>query len=141
MTTIKFRRKGLPGMQLYPMLKLATSKVSISLRLLSHVPQDTSKSMCPVGVDDCPGVIPWKVSCIGVSSARLRPISIKVFLIIRFKEAPLSINVLATLCRRIGIFTMKGKFPSDTSICGLSFGLNDILTLDQNHIGSFSLCF
>jgi hypothetical protein len=30
----------------------------------------------------------------------------------------LSINVLATLCRMIGIFTMKGKFLSESSVSG-----------------------
>jgi hypothetical protein len=41
----------------------------------------------------------------------------KVFLIMRFREAPLSINVLATLCHPIGIFTTKGKFLSDSFVC------------------------
>jgi hypothetical protein len=34
----------------------------------------------------------------GVRSAKLRPISMKVFLIMIFNEAPLSINVLGTMC-------------------------------------------
>jgi hypothetical protein len=34
----------------------------------------------------------------------------KVFLMIRFYEALLSISVLATFCRLIGSLTMKGKF-------------------------------
>jgi hypothetical protein len=100
------------------MSKMATSNVSISLRLLSPVPQDTSRSMRPIGVDDYPGMIPWKVSCIGVISARLRPISMMVFLIMRFKEAPQSINVLATLCRPIGMLTMKDMFLSDSFVSG-----------------------
>jgi hypothetical protein len=36
-------------------VKLTTSNVSISMRFFSPVPQDTSKSMRPMGVDDCPG--------------------------------------------------------------------------------------
>jgi hypothetical protein len=67
-------------------------------------------------VDDCPGMIPWKVSCTGVNSAKLRPISMKVFLIIKFSEPPLSIKVLVILCRPIGILTMKGRFLSDSSM-------------------------
>jgi hypothetical protein len=101
--TVNFRRKGLPKIQLYPMSKLATSNVSISLHLFSPVPQNTSRSMRPMEVDDYPGMIPWKVSCTGVNSAKLRPISMKVFLIIKFSEAPLSIKVLVSLWRPIGI--------------------------------------
>jgi hypothetical protein len=52
MTAMNFRRKCLPKMQLYPMSKLATSNVNISLHLLSPVPQDTSRSMHPMG-------LPW----------------------------------------------------------------------------------
>jgi hypothetical protein len=69
-----------------------------------------------MGVDDCPRMIPWKVSCTGVNYGKLRPISMKVFLITRFTKAPLSINALTTLCRLIGIFTAKGKFLSDSSV-------------------------
>jgi hypothetical protein len=105
MTAINLKRKGLPRLQLYPMLKLATSNVSISLRLFSPVPQDSSRSMCPMRVDAYPGMIPWNVSCTGVKSDNLRPISMTVFLIMRFNEAPLSINALATLCRLIRILT------------------------------------
>jgi hypothetical protein len=84
-----------------------------------------------MGVDNYPVMIPLKVSCIGVNCAKLRPISMKVFLIMRFREAPLSINVLATLCHPIGIFTMKGKFLSDSFVSGWSSGPNEILTLDH----------
>jgi hypothetical protein len=42
----------------------------------------------------------------------------KVFLMIRFNEAPLSISVLATLCYLINSLTMKGKFLLDSSISG-----------------------
>jgi hypothetical protein len=52
MIAINFRRKGLPRMQLYLMLKLATSNVSTSRRLLSPILQDTSSSMHSMGVDD-----------------------------------------------------------------------------------------
>jgi hypothetical protein len=51
----------------------------------------------PDGVDDYPRMIPWKVPCTEVKSAKLRPISMKVFFIIKLSEAPLSIRVLATL--------------------------------------------
>jgi hypothetical protein len=54
----------------------------------------------------------------GVRSDKLRPISMKVLFIIRFNEAPLSINVLATLCRPINILTMSGRFFSDSSMMG-----------------------
>jgi hypothetical protein len=60
-----------------------------------------------MGVDDYPGMIPRKVSCTGVNSAKLRPISMKVFLIIKFSEAPLS---------------MKGRFLSDSSVSQWSSG-------------------
>jgi hypothetical protein len=43
-----------------------------------------------MGVDDYPGITSWKVSCNGVRSARLRPISMNVFLMMRLREAPLS---------------------------------------------------
>jgi hypothetical protein len=42
----------------------------------------------------------------------------KVFLIMRFNEAPLSINVLSTLCHSIEILTMSGRFLSDSSVMG-----------------------
>jgi hypothetical protein len=75
MTTMNLKRKGHPMMQLYPMSKLATSNVSISLRLFSHVPQDTFRSMHHMGVDACPGMIPWNVSCTGVKSDNLEGLS------------------------------------------------------------------
>jgi hypothetical protein len=131
MTTINFRMKCLPRIQLYPMSKLATSNVSISLCLFSPAPQDTSRSIRPMGVDDYPGMIPWNVSCTGVKSVKLRPISIKVFLIMRFNEAPLSINILATLCHLIGILMMNGKFLSDSSVSGWSSGPNEMSTPDH----------
>jgi hypothetical protein len=109
-------------------VKAGTSNVSISLRLFSSVPQDTSRSMHPMGVDDRPGMIPWKVSCTGVRSAKLRPISMKVFLIIKFSEAPLSIRVLSTLWRPIRILTMKGRFLSNSSVSGWSSGSNGTST-------------
>jgi hypothetical protein len=52
-------------------------------------------------------------------------------LIKRFNEAPLSIIVLATLCRPIGILMMNGKFLSDSSVIGWSFGPNEISTSDH----------
>jgi hypothetical protein len=118
MIAMNFRRKGLPRMQLYPMLKLATLNVNVSLRLLSPVPHDTSRSIHPMGIDDCPGMTPWNVSCTGVRSYKLRPISMKVFLMIRFNEAPLSNSVLATLYHPIGSLTMKGKFLSNSVVSG-----------------------
>jgi hypothetical protein len=131
MTAMNLRRKGLSRMQLYSMSKLATSNISISLCLLSPVPQDTSKSMRPIGVDDYPGMTPWNMSCIGIRSDKLRLISMKVFLMIRFNEAPLSINVLAILGRPIGNLTMNGKFCSDRSVSRWSSSLNDISTSDH----------
>jgi hypothetical protein len=71
-----------------------------------------------MGVDSYPGMIPWNVSCTGVRSYKLMPISMKVFLIMRFNEAPLSINILATLCRPIEILTTSGRFLSDSSVMG-----------------------
>jgi hypothetical protein len=58
MTDINFRRKGLPMIQFYPISNLATSNVSIPLRLFFPDPQDTSRLMCPMGVDDYLGMIP-----------------------------------------------------------------------------------
>jgi hypothetical protein len=58
MTAMNFNRKALPRIQLYPMLKLATSNISISLCLFSPISQDTSRLMRPMGVDDYPGMIP-----------------------------------------------------------------------------------
>jgi hypothetical protein len=113
------------------MSKLTTSNVSISLRLFSPIPQDTFRSMHPMGVDDCPVMIPWNVSCMGVKSAKLRLISMKVFLIMRFNKAPLSINVLATLCHLIGMLTMNDMFLSDSSVSGWSSGPNEISTSDH----------
>jgi hypothetical protein len=53
-------------------------------------------------------------------SDKLRPISMKVLLIMRFNEAPLSINVLATLCRPFGILMTSDRFLSDSwSECGV----------------------
>jgi hypothetical protein len=92
-----------------------------------------------MGEDDYPGIIPWKVSCTGVNYAKLRPISMKVFLIKRLREAPQSINVLATLCRPIGIFTMKGKFLSDSSVSRWSSCLNVILKQANLVLDLFSL--
>jgi hypothetical protein len=47
------------------------------------------------------------------------------------QRAPLSIKVLATLCRPTGILTTKGKFLSDNSVSGLSSGPNEMPTLDH----------
>jgi hypothetical protein len=54
-----------------------------------------------------------------------------VLLIKRFNEAPLSIIVLATLCRPIGILTTNGKFLSDSSVIGWSSGPNEISISDH----------
>jgi hypothetical protein len=62
---------------------------------------------------------------------KFRPISMKVFLIIKFREAPLSIKVLATLCLLIGILKMKGKFLSDSSVSGWSSHPNEMLASDH----------
>jgi hypothetical protein len=131
MTAINFRRKCLPRMQLYPMLKLATSNINISLRLLSLVPEDTSRSMHLIGVDDYPSMTPWNISCTGIKSFRVRPISIKVFLMIRFNEAMLLISVFATICLLIGSLTMNGKFLSDSSMFRWSSGPNDMSMPDH----------
>jgi hypothetical protein len=131
MTAINLRRKCLPRIQLYSMLKLATLNANISLHLFSPDPQDTFRSMHPMGVNDCPGIIPWKVSCTRVNSVKLRPISMKVFLIIKFSEAPLSIKVLATLCRSIRILMTKGRFLSDNFVSGWSSGPNEMSALDH----------
>jgi hypothetical protein len=56
MTVMNLRRKGFPRMQLSPMSKLATLNVSVSRRLLSPDPHDTSKSVHSMKVDDCPGM-------------------------------------------------------------------------------------
>jgi hypothetical protein len=82
--------------------------------------------MRPMGVDDCPRITLWSVSCTGVKSDRLRPISMKVFLMMRFSEAPLSTRVLATLCHPIGSLTTKGKFQLDSFVSGWSSGPNDM---------------
>jgi hypothetical protein len=74
--------------------------------------------MCLMGVDDYPEITPWNVSCTGVKSDRLMPISMKVFLMMRFNETLLSTRVLTTLCNPIGSLTMKGKFYSDNSVSG-----------------------
>jgi hypothetical protein len=63
--------------------------------------------------------------------AKLRPISMKIFIIIKFSEAPLSIKVFCTLGRPIGILTMKGRFLSDSSVSGWSSGPNEMSTLDH----------
>jgi hypothetical protein len=73
-----------------------------------------------VAAFDGNGRLPWNYTVDrimhGVKSAKLRLISMKVFLIMRFNEAPLSINVLATLCRLIGILMTNDKFLSDSSV-------------------------
>jgi hypothetical protein len=60
--------------------------------LKGHLQVDASD-----GVDNYPEMIPWKVSCTGVRSAKLRLISMKVFLIIKLSKTPLSIKVFTTL--------------------------------------------
>jgi hypothetical protein len=57
--------------------------------------------------------------------------SMKVFLIIKFREALMSIKVLATMCHPIEILTMKGRFLSDSSVSGWSSGLNEMATSDH----------
>jgi hypothetical protein len=130
MYAMNLRMNGLPRMQLYSMLKLATSNVSISLCMLSPDPQDTSRSMHPMRVDDWPGITTWKVSCTRVSSTELRTISLNVFLMMRLSEAPLLIRVLATLCRLIRSLTTKGKFQRDNSVVGWSSGPNEMSVSD-----------
>jgi hypothetical protein len=50
----------------------------------------------------------------------------KVFLIIKLSEAPLSIRVLATLWHPVGILTMKDRFLSDNSMSEWSSGPNEM---------------
>jgi hypothetical protein len=57
MTAINFWRKDLLRIQLYPISKLATSNVSISLHLFFPDPHDTSRSIHLMGVDDYPVMI------------------------------------------------------------------------------------
>jgi hypothetical protein len=137
----KLKEERPPRIQLYSMSKLATSNVSISLRLFSPVLQDTSRSMHQMGVDDYPGKIPWKVSCTGVNSAKLRPISMKVFLIIKFNEAALLIKVLATLWHPIRILTMKDMFLSDSSVSGWYSNPNEMPASDHLILVPGSICW
>jgi hypothetical protein len=62
---------------------------------------------------------------------QVEAISMKVFFIIKFSDVQLSIRVLVTLCRPIGILTTKGKFLSDNSMSGWSSDPNEISTLDH----------
>jgi hypothetical protein len=94
-----------------------------------------------MGVDDYPGLIPWKVSCMRVNLAKLRPISIKVFLIIKFSEAPLSIKVLATLRHPIRILMMKGRFLSDSCVSRWSSSLNEMSVSDHLILLPGSICW
>jgi hypothetical protein len=55
----------------------------------------------------------------------------KVFLIINFSEAPLSIKVLTTLCHPIEILTTKGRFLSDSSMSGWSSGPKEMSASDH----------
>jgi hypothetical protein len=55
----------------------------------------------------------------------------EVFLIIKFSEAQLSIKILVTLWHPIEILTTKGKFLSNSSTSGWSYGLNEMSTLDH----------
>jgi hypothetical protein len=55
----------------------------------------------------------------------------KIFPIIKFSEAPLSIRVLATLWRPIGVLMMKGRFLSDSSMSEWSYSLNEMSTSDH----------
>jgi hypothetical protein len=55
----------------------------------------------------------------------------KVFLIIRFSEALLSIKVLATLCHPIDILTTKGMLLSNNSVYGWSSSLNEMPKSDH----------
>jgi hypothetical protein len=55
----------------------------------------------------------------------------KIFLIVRFNETPLSISVLATLCRSIGSLTTNGKFRLDSSVSGWSYGPNEMSKSDH----------
>jgi hypothetical protein len=66
-----------------------------------------------------------------VRSARLRPISMKVFLIMRLRDASLSIRVLATLCRPIESLTTKGKFRLDNFVSRWSSCPNEMSMLDH----------
>jgi hypothetical protein len=79
-----------------------------------------------MGVDHCPRITSWNVSCTGVRSDRLRTISMNVFLIMRLKEAPLSTRVLATLCHPIRSLTTKGKFRLESSVSRWSSGTNEM---------------
>jgi hypothetical protein len=62
---------------------------------------------------------------------QVEAISMKVFFIIKFSDVQLSIRVLVTSCRPIGILTTKGKFLSDNSMSGWSSDPNEISTLDH----------
>jgi hypothetical protein len=77
----------------------------------------------------------------GVTSARLTSISMKVFLIIKLSEAPLSIRVLATLWHPIRILTRKGRIPSDSSASGWSSGLNEMSISDHLILHPGSICW
>jgi hypothetical protein len=54
-----------------------------------------------------------------------------VVLMMRLREALLSIRVLNTLCHLIGSLTAKGKFRLDSSIIGWSSGPNEMSISDH----------
>jgi hypothetical protein len=84
-----------------------------------------------MGVDDYHGITPWDVSCTSAKSDRLRPILMKVFLMMRFREAPLSTRVLATLCRPIESLITNGKLCSNNYVSRWSSGPNEMSTSDH----------
>jgi hypothetical protein len=57
-----------------PDVKAGDLNVNNSSHILSPEPQDTSRLICPIGVNDWPNIMSWNVSCTGVRSAKLRPI-------------------------------------------------------------------
>jgi hypothetical protein len=65
----------------------------------------------------------------------------KVILIIKFSEAPLSIKVLATLYRSIRILMTKGRFLSDSSVSGWSSSPNEMSVSDHLILLPGSICW
>jgi hypothetical protein len=78
----------------YAPLNPTTSKVRVSLRKLSDVPNQTGRSICPRGCTRLPGATPWNDVVLGCSWSNPIPISRRVCAYKMLMLLPSSISTL-----------------------------------------------
>src|SRR3954469_14426206 len=89
---MNFAIAGLPSKALYELTKSTTSNSMASVRQFSLLPNKTSTLILPIGSQDNPGTMPWKVVLVGSSMFMVMPNLSMVSLYMMLMLLPSSIS-------------------------------------------------